>query len=52
MYAIQDFLNQVDEFYLEENLIVKKVGLFATVFQGSDGKDTYYFNSQLFTKFM
>ncbi|KAF9535054.1 Mechanosensitive ion channel-domain-containing protein [Crepidotus variabilis] len=36
----------------EENLVVKKVGLFATVFQRSDGTETYYFNSQLFTKFI
>lgn len=36
----------------EENLVVKKVGLFATVFQRFDGTETYYFNSQLFNKFM
>lgn len=36
----------------EENLVVKKVGLFATVFSRSDGTETYYFNSQLFTKFI
>ncbi|KAF9452011.1 hypothetical protein P691DRAFT_661968 [Macrolepiota fuliginosa MF-IS2] len=36
----------------QENLVVKKVGLFATVFARSDGTETYYFNSQLFTKFM
>ncbi|KAH7916809.1 Mechanosensitive ion channel-domain-containing protein [Hygrophoropsis aurantiaca] len=35
-----------------ENLIVKKMGLFATVFTRSDGTETYYFNSQLFTKFI
>lgn len=35
-----------------ENLVVKKVGLFATVFARSDGTQTYYFNSQLFTKFI
>ncbi|KAG5635453.1 hypothetical protein H0H81_011192 [Sphagnurus paluster] len=34
----------------DENLVVKKVGLFATVFTRSDGTETYYFNSQLFTK--
>ena len=37
---------------LEENLIVKKVGLFATVFSRADGTESYYFNSQLFSKFM
>jgi hypothetical protein len=37
---------------LEENLVVKKVGLFATVFQRYDGTETYYFNNQLFNKFM
>ncbi|KAF8165120.1 Mechanosensitive ion channel-domain-containing protein [Crassisporium funariophilum] len=36
----------------QENLVVKKVGLFATVFARSDGTETYYFNSQLFTKFI
>ncbi|KAF9057504.1 hypothetical protein BJ165DRAFT_1397760 [Panaeolus papilionaceus] len=36
----------------EENLVVKKVGLFATVFTRSDGTETYYFNSQLFNKFI
>ncbi|KAK7054887.1 hypothetical protein VNI00_003350 [Paramarasmius palmivorus] len=36
----------------EENLIVKKMGLFATVFTRVDGTETYYFNSQLFNKFM
>lgn len=35
-----------------ENLVVKKVGLFATVFQRSDGTETYYFNSQLFNVFI
>ncbi|KAF9008845.1 Mechanosensitive ion channel-domain-containing protein [Cyathus striatus] len=35
-----------------ENLVVKKVGLFATVFTRSDGTETYYFNSQLFSKFI
>ncbi|KAF5388099.1 hypothetical protein D9615_000037 [Tricholomella constricta] len=35
-----------------EVLVVKKVGLFATVFTRSDGTETYYFNSQLFTKFI
>ncbi|KIJ19879.1 hypothetical protein PAXINDRAFT_67451 [Paxillus involutus ATCC 200175] len=33
-----------------DNLIVKKMGLFATVFTRSDGTETYYSNSQLFTK--
>ncbi|KAF8528910.1 Mechanosensitive ion channel-domain-containing protein [Hysterangium stoloniferum] len=36
----------------DENLIVKKVGLFATMFSRQDGTQTYYFNSQLFTKFI
>ncbi|KAI0052559.1 hypothetical protein FA95DRAFT_1579888 [Auriscalpium vulgare] len=36
----------------EENLVVKKMGLFATVFTRVDGTETYYFNSQLFTKFI
>lgn len=35
-----------------ENLVVKKMNLFATVFTRSDGTETYYFNSQLFTKFI
>lgn len=35
-----------------ENLVVKKMGLFATVFLRSDGTESYYFNSQLFTKFI
>ncbi|KAF9036045.1 hypothetical protein BDZ89DRAFT_1061875 [Hymenopellis radicata] len=35
-----------------ENLVVKKMGLFATVFTRVDGTETYYFNSQLFTKFI
>ncbi|KAJ3503863.1 hypothetical protein NLJ89_g8241 [Agrocybe chaxingu] len=39
-------------FIATENLVVKKVGLFATVFARSDGTETYYFNSQLFTKFI
>jgi len=39
-------------FFVEENLVVKKVGLFATVFSRYDGTETYYFNSQLFAKFM
>lgn len=33
-------------------MVVKKVGLFATVFLRADGTETYYFNSQLFTQFM
>ncbi|ESK96983.1 hypothetical protein Moror_6561 [Moniliophthora roreri MCA 2997] len=36
----------------EENLVVKKMGLFATVFTRVDGTETYYFNSQLFNKFI
>ncbi|KIM45923.1 hypothetical protein M413DRAFT_23733 [Hebeloma cylindrosporum] len=36
----------------KENLVVKKVGLFATVFSRSDGTESYYFNSQLFNKFI
>ncbi|KAH0587103.1 hypothetical protein H2248_005920 [Termitomyces sp. 'cryptogamus'] len=36
----------------QEILVVKKVGLFATVFARSDGSETYYFNSQLFNKFI
>ncbi|KAI6128463.1 Mechanosensitive ion channel-domain-containing protein [Pisolithus croceorrhizus] len=35
-----------------ENFVVKKMGLFATVFLRSDGTESYYFNSQLFTKFI
>ncbi|OCB90848.1 hypothetical protein A7U60_g1871 [Sanghuangporus baumii] len=34
----------------EENLVVKKMTLFATVFARADGAETYYFNSQLFSK--
>ena len=37
---------------IDENLVVKKMGLFATVFTRVDGTESYYFNSQLFTKFM
>ncbi|EIN10820.1 hypothetical protein PUNSTDRAFT_65245 [Punctularia strigosozonata HHB-11173 SS5] len=36
----------------DENLVVKKMGLFATVFTRADGSETYYFNSLLFTKFI
>ncbi|KAI9001298.1 Mechanosensitive ion channel-domain-containing protein [Trametes punicea] len=36
----------------DENLVVKKMGLFATIFTRSDGTETYYFNSQLFNKFI
>ncbi|KAI0791637.1 Mechanosensitive ion channel-domain-containing protein [Irpex lacteus] len=36
----------------DENLVVKKMGLFATVFARSDGTESYYFNSQLFNKFI
>ena len=35
-----------------ENLVVKKMGLFATVFARADGTETYYFNSQLFNMFI
>ncbi|KAI0091770.1 Mechanosensitive ion channel-domain-containing protein [Irpex rosettiformis] len=36
----------------DENLVVKKMNLFATVFTRSDGTESYYFNSQLFNKFI
>jgi len=36
----------------DENLVVKKMGLFATVFARADGTESYYFNSQLFNKFI
>lgn len=36
----------------DENLVVKKMGLFATVFTRADGTETYYFNSQLFSMFI
>ncbi|KAJ6627437.1 hypothetical protein B0H10DRAFT_1779807 [Mycena sp. CBHHK59/15] len=36
----------------DEILVVKKMGLFATVFTRWDGTETYYFNSQLATKFI
>ncbi|KAF9481972.1 hypothetical protein BDN70DRAFT_991464 [Pholiota conissans] len=36
----------------DQNLVVKKVGLFATVFSRADGTETYYFNSQLFNQFI
>lgn len=36
----------------DEVLVVKKMTLFATVFTRSDGTETYYFNSQLFNKFI
>ena len=39
-------------FIHNENLVVKKMTLFATIFTRSDGTETYYFNSQLFNKFM
>ncbi|KAF8882199.1 hypothetical protein CPB85DRAFT_1339673 [Mucidula mucida] len=35
-----------------ENLVVKKITLFATVFARVDGTETYYFNCQLFSKFI
>ncbi|KAJ7638469.1 hypothetical protein FB45DRAFT_902962 [Roridomyces roridus] len=34
----------------DENMVVKKMGLFATVFTRADGTESYYFNSQLATK--
>ncbi|KAG7096617.1 hypothetical protein E1B28_004034 [Marasmius oreades] len=36
----------------DQNLVVKKMGLFATVFTRSDGTETYFFNSQLFNMFI
>ncbi|KAJ2930224.1 hypothetical protein H1R20_g6858, partial [Candolleomyces eurysporus] len=39
-------------FIEQENMVVKRMGLFATVFSRSDGTETYYFNSQLFAKFI
>ncbi|CAE6458333.1 unnamed protein product [Rhizoctonia solani] len=39
-------------FIEQENLIVKRMGLFATEFVRSDGTTLYYFNSNLFTKFV
>jgi len=36
----------------DENFVVKKMGLFATVFTRADGTETYYFNSLLFQKFI
>jgi hypothetical protein len=39
-------------FIEQENLIVKRMGLFATEFVRADGTTLYYFNSNLFTKFM
>ncbi|CDO74550.1 hypothetical protein BN946_scf184632.g7 [Trametes cinnabarina] len=36
----------------DENLVVKKMGLFATIFTRADGTETYYFNSMLFNKFI
>ena len=38
--------------FSDENLIVKKMGLFATVFTRVDGTESYFFNSQLFNMFM
>ncbi|KAL0574763.1 hypothetical protein V5O48_007190 [Marasmius crinis-equi] len=35
-----------------ENLIVKKMGIFSTVFTRVDGTETYFFNSQLFNMFL
>ncbi|CCO29298.1 hypothetical protein BN14_03306 [Rhizoctonia solani AG-1 IB] len=39
-------------FIEQENLIVKRMGLFATEFVRADGTTLYYFNSNLFTKFI
>ncbi|KAG8733275.1 hypothetical protein FRC10_000328 [Ceratobasidium sp. 414] len=39
-------------FIEQENLIVKHMGLFATEFVRADGTTLYYFNSNLFTKFI
>ncbi|KAG8732237.1 hypothetical protein FRC12_019370 [Ceratobasidium sp. 428] len=39
-------------FIEKENLIVKHMGLFATEFVRADGTTLYYFNSNLFTKFI
>ncbi|KAJ7477111.1 Mechanosensitive ion channel-domain-containing protein [Mycena galericulata] len=36
----------------DEIMVVKKMGLFATVFTRWDGTESYYFNSQLATKFI
>ncbi|KAK0453264.1 Mechanosensitive ion channel-domain-containing protein [Armillaria borealis] len=36
----------------DEILVVKKMNLFATVFTRVDGTETYYFNNQLFSKFI
>ncbi|KAF9268280.1 hypothetical protein L218DRAFT_1073600 [Marasmius fiardii PR-910] len=36
----------------EDNLVVKQMGLFATVFTRADGTESYYFNSQLFNMFI
>ncbi|KAJ4472105.1 Mechanosensitive ion channel-domain-containing protein [Lentinula aciculospora] len=36
----------------DEILVVKKMGLFATIFARVDGTETYYFNSQLSSKFI
>ena len=35
----------------DENLVVKKMALFATIFTCAKGTETYYFNSMLFNKF-
>ncbi|KAG8928018.1 hypothetical protein FRC01_006573, partial [Tulasnella sp. 417] len=42
-----------DRCFIEnENLVVRKMGLFATTFTRVDGSQTYYFNSMLLTKFI
>jgi len=50
--SLQQVLSLTHRLCIDENLVVKKVGLFATVFQRFDGTESYYFNSQLFNKFM
>ncbi|KAG8952510.1 hypothetical protein FRC04_004570 [Tulasnella sp. 424] len=42
-----------DRCFIEnENLVVRKMGLFATTFTRADGSQTYYFNSMLLNKFI
>jgi hypothetical protein len=36
----------------DESLVVKQMGLFATVFTRADDTETYGFNNQLFNMFM
>ncbi|KAG8902323.1 hypothetical protein FRB99_004631 [Tulasnella sp. 403] len=55
-YAAFNFLLPFDTgdrcFIDNENLVVRKMGLFATTFIRADGSQTYYFNSMLLTKFI